>query len=98
MNKEKKLQITKNSAKQILVELKNKKYFDGFITKYYKNSQCMNYLSKQIESYFKEYSTLSIYNKNTWINIFDDQDLINSIVYYMQDFNLYKELEEENNH
>ena len=94
MNKEKKKQIAKNLAKQILIELKDKQYFDGFITKYYKDSQCINYLNKQIESYFKQNNSLSIYNKNTWIDMFDNADLIESLIFYMKDFNLYKELEE----
>lgn len=94
MNKEKKKLIAKSLAKQILVELKDKKYFDGFITKYYKDSQCINYLTKQIDLYFKQNNSLVTYNKNSWIDLFEDQDLIDALVYYMKDFNLYKELEE----
>ena len=96
MNKNKKLQIAKNTARQILINLKDKNLFDGYVTRFFTNLKCINYIQKSINLYFNSGETQLVnWNKNTWMNIFDDENLVNSIVWYMQDFNLAKEMENE---
>ena len=62
MNKDKKMQIAKVTARRILTAL----------------------------------SKLDNWNKDSWFDIFDDNDLVDAIVWYMQEYNLAKEIEEEN--
>ena len=98
MNKSKRELIAKNTAKQILLELSNKGCFDGFITRFYTHIRCVNQLSKDIEKYFRTgEQKLVNWNKNNWFDIFDDKELTNALVWYMQDFNLNKEIEEKEN-
>ena len=97
MNKEKKMQIAKNTAKAILLVLKDANCFDAFVTQFYTKIKCMNYIQDSINTYFsKGNSNLVNWNKNTWFDIFDDQNVVEALVYYMTNFNLNKELEEEN--
>ena len=97
MNKDKKIQIAKVNARRILEELINEDCFDGFITRFFTRAKCINHLQKQINEYFhKGEVQLVNWNKSTWLDIFDDSDLVDAIVFYMQDFNLAKEIEEEN--
>ena len=96
MNKNKKTQIAKATARRILTVLYNEGYFDGFITRFFTRTKCINYLQKEINEYFRHNARLEIWNKDTWFDIFDDNDLIEAIVWYMQEFNLAKEIEEEN--
>ena len=97
MNKDKKEQIAKNLARQILLTLSNENCFDGFITRFFSRTKCINNLSKNIELYFRSGETKLVnWNKDTWFDIFDDNDLVDALVWYMQDFNLNKEIEEEN--
>lgn len=96
MNKDKKIQIAKTMARQILEVLSNEDYFDGFVTRFFTRTKCINYISKNIELYFRHGETKLInWNKDTWFDIFDDTDLVDALVWYMQDFNLAKEKEEE---
>lgn len=96
MNKEKKLLLAKIEARNILMELLDKKYFDGFVTRYYTRTKCINYLDKNLNEYFKKHTRLLTWNKNTWINIFEDNNIVDALVWYMQDYNLMKEIEAEN--
>ena len=96
MNKDKKNQIAKVTARRILTALSNEGFFDGFVTRFYSHRKCINYLQKNITEYFRHNTTLANWNKDTWFNIFDDNDLVDTLVWYMQDFNLAKEIEEEN--
>lgn len=96
MNKEKKLLLAKIEARNILMELLDKKYFDGFVTRYYTRTKCINYLEKNLNEYFKKNTRLLTWNKNTWINIFEDNNIVDALVWYMQDYNLMKEIEAEN--
>lgn len=96
MNKEKKLLLAKIEARNILMELLDKKYFDGFVTRYYTRTKCINYLEKNLNEYFKKHTQLLTWNKNTWINIFEDNNVVDALVWYMQDYNLMKEIEAEN--
>ena len=96
MNKDKKMQISKAIARQILLALKNEDCFDGFVTRFFTRAKCINYLQKSINDYFKKNKQLINWNKDSWFDIFDDINLVDTIVWYMQDFNLAKELEEEN--
>lgn len=96
MNKNKKLQIAKNTARQILVALKDKNLFDGYVTRFFTRTKCINNLQKNINSYFNKGETQLVnWNKNTWLNIFKDETLVDSLVWYMQEFNLAKEIENE---
>lgn len=96
MNKNKKLQIAKNTARQILVNLKDKNLFDGYVTRFFTNLKCINYIQKSINSYFNSGEIQLVnWNKNTWLDIFEDETLVDSLVWYMQDFNLAKEMENE---
>ena len=97
MNKDKKIQIAKNTAKQILLSLNSKYCFDGFITRFFTRTKCINHIQKCITEYFSHGEIqLANWNKNTWLDIFDDEDLVDALVWYMQDFNLNKEVETEN--
>lgn len=97
MNKNKKHQITKNTARQILLSLSNEDCFDGFVTRFFTRVKCVNYLQKCIKEYFNKGKTqLVSWNRNTWLDIFYDSNLTETLVWYMQDFNLAKEIEEEN--
>lgn len=96
MNKNKKNQIAKLTARNILFELKSANYFDGFDTRFYSKIRCINYIQKNIAEYFRSHKQLVNWNKDTWFDIFDDKELVDNIVWYMQEFNLSKELEEEN--
>ena len=96
MNKDKKIQIARTMARQILEALSNKDCFDGFITRFFTRTKCINYLQNQINDFFHKGEVKLInWNKNTWFDIFDDKDLVDAIVWYMQDFNLAKEKEAE---
>lgn len=95
MNKDKKIKIVKTTARRILLDLANGNCFDGFITRFFTRTKCINYLQKNINNYFRKNNKLDNWNKDTWFNIFDDTDLVDTLVWYMQDFNLNKELEEE---
>ena len=95
MNKDKKMQIAKAMARQILEVLAAEDCFDGFVTRFFTRTKCINYLQKNLNEYFYKRSQLLNWNKNTWFDIFDDTDLVESLVWYMQDFNLAKEKEEE---
>ena len=95
MNKNKREQISKTIARRILEELSACGCFDGFITRFYTKAKCINSLQKSINEYFyKGNKQLGSWNKNTWLDIFDDSNLVDTIVFYMQDFNLAKEIEE----
>ena len=96
MNKDKKIRYAKIMARNILIELQNAKCFDGFISRFYSKTKCVNYLQKNIDEYFKKNSQLINWNKNSWFDIFDDAYLLDALVFYMQDFNLAKEIESEN--
>ena len=97
MNKDKKMQVAKNLARQILLSLSNEDCFDGFVTRFFTRTKCINNLSKNIELYFRHGETKLVnWNKDTWFDIFDDTDLVDALVWYMQDFNLSKEIEAEN--
>ena len=93
MNKDKKLQIAKTTAKRILTALASKNCFDGYVTRFFTRTKCINYLQKNINEYFKYNERLDNWNKDTWLDIFDDNDLVDAIVWYMQEFNLAKENE-----
>lgn len=96
MNKDKKIKIAKTIARRILLDLSNERCFDGFVTRFFTRTKCINSLSKSIETYFKFGETKLVnWNKDTWFDIFDDTDLVDALVWYMQDFNLAKELEQE---
>ena len=96
MNKNKKLQIAKSTARQILVRLSNEGCFDGFVTRFFTRAKCINHLQKNINSYFSKGETQLVnWNKNTWLDIFEDETLVDSLVWYMQEFNLAKEIENE---
>ena len=95
MNKDKKMQIAKTMARQILEVLSAEDCFDGFVTRFFTRTKCINYLQKSLNEYFYKKNQLINWNKNTWFDIFDDTDLVESLVWYMQDFNLAKEKEEE---
>ena len=95
MNKNKKIQISKSIAKRILLVLKNENYFDGFISRLYTKAKCINYFQECANKYFKYNDQLINWNKESWLDIFDDNDLSDAIVFYMQDFNLNKELEKD---
>ncbi len=96
MNKDKKMQINKVMARRILLALKAEDCFDGFVTRFFTRAKCINYLQKSINDYFRKNKQLINWNKDSWFDIFDDINLVDTIVWYMQDFNLAKELEEEN--
>ena len=96
MNKDKKMQVAKSIARQILTTLSNEDCFDGFVTRFFTSTKCINYLQKNINEYFKHNKRLVNWNKDSWLDIFEDKNLTNAIVWYMQDFNLSKEIEEEN--
>jgi len=96
MNKDKKMQISKKIAFEILTQLKNQGCFDGFITRFFTYKQCINHLGKIIPQYFKDKKQLVNWNKDSWFNIFDDNDLVSALVFYMQEYNLAKEIEEQN--
>lgn len=96
MNKDKKTQIAKTMARRILETLKNENYFDGFVTRFFTRTKCINHLEKIFNEYFRKNQKLVNWNKDTWFDIFEDNNLIDAIVWYMQDFNLAKEIEEEN--
>jgi hypothetical protein len=95
MNKDKKMQIAKTMARRILTTLSNEDYFDGFVTRFFTRTKCINYLQKAISEYFRKNAQLINWNKNTWFDIFDDTFLLEALVFYMQDFNLAKEIEAE---
>ena len=95
MNKDKKMQIAKMMARQILEVLSSEDCFDGFVTRFFTRTKCINYLQKSFDEYFRSNSQLIIWNRNTWINIFDDKNLVEALVWYMQEFNLAKEKEAE---
>ena len=95
MNKDKKMQIARTMARQILEVLSNEDCFDGFVTRFFTRTRCINYLQKNFEKYFRKNVKLINWNKNTWFDIFDDLNLVDALVFYMQDFNLAKEKEEE---
>jgi len=96
MNKDKKMQIAKSTARRILTVLKNEDCFDGFVTRFFTRTKCINYLQKNLNEYFRHNTRLENWNKDTWFDIFDDSELVDAIVWYMQDYNLAKEIEEEN--
>lgn len=95
MNKNKKIEIAKSIARRILTTLQKEKCFDGFVTRFFTYTKCVNYLQNSINEYFRRNTRLENWNKESWIDIFDDTNLVNAIVWYMQDFNLAKEFEEE---
>ena len=95
MNKDKKMQIAKTMARQILEVLSSEDCFDGFVTRFFTRTKCINYLQKSFDEYFHKRTQLINWSKNTWFDIFDDEDLTDAIVFYMQEFNLNKELEKE---
>ena len=95
MNKDKKMQISKVIARRILLALKSEDCFDGFVTRFFTRTKCINYLQKAISDYFRTNKQLINWNKDSWFDIFDDKNLIDSIVWYMQEFNLAKEIEAE---
>ena len=95
MNKDKKMQIAKTMARQILEVLSTEDCFDGFITRFFTRTKCINYLQKSFDEYFRKNTQLINWNKNTWFNMFDDSNLVEALVFYMQDFNLAKEKEAE---
>lgn len=94
MNKDKKIQIGKTTARRLLLQLKRNNCFDGFISRYYTRSRCINYLQECIEKYFKTNKQLITWNKDSYFDLFEDKYLVDSIVWYMQDFNLDEELDE----
>lgn len=95
MNKDKKMQIAKTMARQILEVLSNEDCFDGFVTRFFTRTKCINYLQKCFDEYFRKNTQLINWNKNTWFDMFDDSNLVEALVFYMQDFNLAKEKEAE---
>ena len=95
MNKNKKIQISRTVARRILLALKNENCWDAFNTRFFSKTKCINHLQECINSYFRKNSQLVNWNKDSWLDIFDDNYLVESIVFYMQNFNLNKELEEE---
>jgi len=96
MNKDKKILVAKNTARQILESLSNENCFDGFVTRFFTRTRCINHIQKCINEYFSHGEIQLVnWNKNTWLDIFDDSDLVDSLVWYMQEFNLAKEKEEE---
>jgi len=96
MNKDKKMLIAKMTARRILTVLSDEDYFDGFVTRFFSRTQCINYLQKNINNYFKYHSKLDNWNKDTWFNIFEDNNLIDALVWYMTNYNFAKEIEAEN--
>ena len=96
MNKDKKMLIAKITARRILSVLSNEDYFDGFVTRFFSRTQCINYLQKNINNYFKHNDKLDNWNKDTWFNIFEDNYLIDALVWYMTNYNFAKEIEAEN--
>jgi len=94
MNRDKKIQIARQQAFDILMQLKNEKCFDGYVTRFFTPTKCLNYLGKMIPEYFKVAKTLKSWNKDTWFNIFEDKELSDALVWYMKDFNFSKEIEE----
>lgn len=95
MNRNTKIQISKSMARRILLELKNENCFDGYISMLYTKAKCINYFQECVNKYFKHNGKLINWNRKTWFDIFDDEDLTDAIVFYMQEFNLNKELEKE---
>ena len=95
MNKDKKMQIAKTMARQILEVLSSEDCFDGFVTRFFTRTKCINYLQKSFDKYFHKRTQLINWNKNTWFDIFDDKNLVEALVWYMQEFNLAKEKEAE---
>lgn len=96
MNRNKKTEISNNMAIQILMALKSQNCFDGFISRFYNKTKCINYFQDCVNEYFHKGNKLLLnWNKLTWLDIFDDEYLADSIVHYMQDFNLNKEFEED---
>ena len=95
MNKDKKMQIAKTMARQILEVLSAEDCFDGFVTRFFTRKKCINYLQKSFDEYFHKRTQLINWNKNTWFDIFDDKNLVEALVWYMQEFNLAKEKEAE---
>ena len=95
MNKDKKMQIAKNVARRILMSLSDEGCFDGFVTRFFTRTKCINYLQKSFDEYFHKRTQLINWNKNTWLDIFEDETLVDSLVWYMQEFNLAKEIENE---
>ena len=96
MNKDKKMQIAKVTARRILTTLANEDCFDGFVTRFFTRTKCINYLQKSFNEYFSRGEIQLVnWNKNKWLDIFDDKDLVDALVWYMQEFNLAKEKEEE---
>jgi len=96
MNKDKKMLIAKITARRILSVLSDEDYFDGFVTRFFSRTQCINYLQKNINNYFKHNDKLDNWNKDTWFNIFEDNYLIDAFVWYMTNYNFAKEIEAEN--
>ena len=96
MNKNMKSIVAKQTARRILEALSREKCFDGFVSRLYNDNQCLSYFNKSMAEYFRHNDRMLNWNKMSWINIFDDKDLIETLVWYMQDFNLAKEIEEEN--
>ena len=95
MNKDKKMQIAKTMARQILEVLSAEDCFDGFVTRFFTRTKCINYLQKSFDEYFHKRTQLINWSKNTWFDIFDDKNLVEALVWYMQEFNLAKEKEGE---
>lgn len=95
MNKDKKMQIAKTMARQILEVLSSEDCFDGFVTRFFTRTKCINYLQKSFDKYFHKRTQLINWSKNTWFDIFDDKNLVEALVWYMQEFNLAKEKEAE---
>ena len=95
MNKDKKMQIAKTMARQILEVLSSEDCFDGFVTRFFTRTKCINYLQKSFDGYFHKRTQLINWNKNTWFDIFNDKNLVEALVWYMQEFNLAKEKEAE---
>ena len=69
--------------------------FDKFVTRFFTRTKCINYLQKSFDEYFHKRTQLINWNKNTWFDIFDDKNLVEALVWYMQEFNLAKEKEAE---
>lgn len=94
MNKEKKMLINKQNGIRLLDILLKEDCWDPYVTQFMTSAQCKNKLKKAIEEYFSlGDSTLVYWNKTSYLNIFEDKDLLEMLIYLMKDFNFHKEQE-----
>lgn len=94
MNKEKRMLINKQNGIRLLDILLKEGCWDPYVTQFMTSAQCKNKLKKAIEEYFSlGDSTLVYWNKTSYLNIFNDNDLLDMIIYLMKEFNFHKEQE-----